>query len=587
MRLVALVPLVLLAAPLAAQSPDPTVPNLAALAAQPQSELAVVLNRWSTDRGALGRRYSGEYSPVRRERFRRFESTWRANLAAIDFDKLSRQGQVDYLLLDNKLRYELALLDRENALAAEMAPLLPFADTLYALLEQRRQLQRPDPASAAKTIAWMAAQADRTRRALGGASAGNAAATDGPKPSRIVAYRAADAIQELKRLFAGWLRFYSGYDAPMTWWVADPAKKFDASLDALRKTLREQVVGVREGQDEPIVGDPIGAAGLAADLAAEMIPYTPAELIAIAEKEYAFLEGEAKRAARDMGFGDDWKKALEKVKTEYPSVGQQTQSVRDLAWEATKYVEEKNLVTVPALAKEIWRMEMLSPEAQKTSPFFLGGEVIQVSSPTDGMTDDEKLQSLRANNTPMSHATVGHELIPGHHLQGFMADRSNTQRDIFSTPFYVEGWSLWWELHLWDLGFHRTADERMGALFWRMHRAARIIFSLKFHLGEWTPQQCIDFLVDKVGHERASATGEVRRSFNGNYSPLYQAGYLLGGMQLRSLYNDLVPTKKMTERQFHDAVLATGPMPIEMVRALLKPDVKLRRDYVANWKFAQ
>ena len=50
-------------------------------------------------------------------------------------------------------------------------------------------------------------------------------------------------------------------------------------------------------------------------------------------------------------------------------------------------------------------------------------------------------------------------------------------------------------------------------LFWRMHRCARIIFSLSFHLGKMTPQECIDFLVDKVGHERDNATAEVRRSF--------------------------------------------------------------------------
>ena len=127
----------------------------------------------------------------------------------------------------------------------------------------------------------------------------------------------------------------------------------------------------------------------------------------------------------------------------------------------------------------------------------------------------------------------------------------------------------------------------MGMLFWRMHRAARIIFSLKFHLGEWTPQQCIDFLVDAVGHERASATGEVRRSFNGSYSPLYQAGYLLGGMQLRALHTELVTSGKMTDRSFHDAVLAAGPMPIEMVRAQLEPDRPLTRTYRSAWRFGE
>jgi uncharacterized protein (DUF885 family) len=125
----------------------------------------------------------------------------------------------------------------------------------------------------------------------------------------------------------------------------------------------------------------------------------------------------------------------------------------------------------------------------------------------------------------------------------------------------------------------------MGALFWRAHRCARIIFSLKFHLGEWTPQQCIDFLVERVGHERASATGEVRRSFNGDYSPLYQAGYMLGALQIRDLHRKLVEGGKMTDKQFHDAILRGGPMPIEMVRAHLLQE-KLPLDFKPNWRFA-
>ena len=571
-------PLLLFATPLAAQARDSVVPDVLALVARPRSEVAPVLERWSTDRAALGRRYAVEYSPERRERFRSFYRGWQAELQRLPFEKLSRPGQVDFLLLDNKVRYELALLDREQKLAAEMAPLLPFAPTLFALVEERRRFVRPAPADAAKRITAMTTALDAARASM---------ATPANRPTKIVALRAAEAAADLRGQFQGWLRFYQGYDAEMTWWVGEPAKRFDAALEAWRKYLREQLVGAREGQDEPIVGDPIGAEELAVDLQAEMIAYTPAELIAIAEKEYAYLLGEAKKTARSMGFGDDWKKAAEKTKDDFAPVGKQTLAVRDMAFEAIQYVEKNNLVTVPPLAKEIWRMEMMSPAAQKVSPFFLGGEVIQVSSPTDGMTDEEKLMVLRANNLHGSRATVQHELIPGHHLQGFAAARNGTSRGIFSTPFYVEGWSLWWELFLWDRGFPVTPENRMGMLFWRMHRAARIIFSLKFHLGEWTPQQCIDFLVDAVGHERASATGEVRRSFNGSYSPLYQAGYLLGGMQLRALHTELVTSGKMTDRSFHDAVLAAGPMPIEMVRAQLEPERALTRTYRSAWRFGE
>ena len=60
---------------------------------------------------------------------------------------------------------------------------------------------------------------------------------------------------------------------------------------------------------------------------------------------------------------------------------------------------------------------------------------------------------------------------------------------------------------MYELGFDKTPEERVGALFWRMHRCARIIFSLKFHMGLWSPQECVDFLVDQVGHERANADG--------------------------------------------------------------------------------
>jgi uncharacterized protein (DUF885 family) len=121
-------------------------------------------------------------------------------------------------------------------------------------------------------------------------------------------------------------------------------------------------------------------------------------------------------------------------------------------------------------------------------------------------------------------------------------------------------------------------------LFWRMHRAARIVFSLGFHLGRMSPQQAIDFLVERVGHERANATAEVRRSFNGSYPPLYQLAYMMGGLQFRALHRELVESGRMGDRQFHDTIITGGPMPVEMVRARLIQQA-LPRDHRASWKY--
>ena len=192
--------------------------------------------------------------------------------------------------------------------------------------------------------------------------------------------------------------------------------------------------------------------------------------------------------------------------------------------------------------------------------------------------------SMRGNNRHFCRATVHHEVIPGHHLQGFMTDRWFAYRGPFGTPFWTEGWALWWEMLLWEKGFVSTPEDRVGALFWRMHRCARIRFSLGFHLGELTPEQCVELLVSEVGHERASAEGEVRRSFEGGYGPLYQCAYMLGGLQLRALSAELVDGGRMGLREFHDAVLHQNSIPIELVRAALS-DEPLARDLRSTWRF--
>lgn len=606
---------------------DPTasVPALTALVSARTSEMADVISRFASDQQVLQRRYDAPDSPAQRARIRAFYTTWRARLGELAFDRLSQEGKADYVLLDNHVRYQLELMDREQLERKEMLSLLPFADRVLALQDDRRDLKTIDAQASARTLADVTKAVDSLRALLEPAPArptGDSASAGGngtpravrvpaPKVSRTVGNRAADQLDLIRNTVGVWYRYYNGYDPLFSWWASNPYQKLDDAMRRYATTIRTRVVGTTPalvvagsggGQggagaapasaprnaaaaNEPIIGDPIGAEGLAADLRHAMIPYTADELIAIAEKEYAFSLAEARKAAREMGLGDDWKAAMEKVKNMYVEPGKQPDLIRDLANEADAFFAKHDWVTIPALAREDWRMEMMAPERQRVSPFFLGGDLILVSYPTADMTDEEKLMSLRGNNPYFSRAVVFHELNPGHHLQGFMSARYNAHRRVFSTPFWNEGQSLYWEMFLWDRDFHVTPEDRLGALAWRMHRSARIVFSLSFHLGKMTPEQAIEYVVDKVPFERANAEGEVRRSFNGSYSPIYQAAYMLGGLQLRALYKELVMSKKMTDREFHDAVLQGGPMPIAMVRARLA-NVKLTREGAAPWRFA-
>jgi uncharacterized protein (DUF885 family) len=543
---------------------------------EPPARLRSVIERFDEDYGALDRFYTAKTSPNRAERMRRLYADELELLGRLDFDSLGHDEQIDYILFKNYLEHEQKELARQQLQLDEMASLIPFARVISDLEDGRRKLDSIDSAKTAAVLDALGKQVVSTQQSFESSAA--------VKPKRTVANRAARTINGLRATLKNWFNFYNAYDPTFSWWNAEPYKAADDALAKYGTFVTEKLVGIKPDDKTTIIGDPIGREALIDELRYEMIPYTPEELVEIANKEFAWCEAEMKKASREMGYGDDWKKALEAVKQKYVEPGKQPELIKRLAFEAIDFVEKNDLVTVPPLAKESWRMEMMSPERQLVAPFFLGGETILVAYPTSGMTHEQKMMSMRGNNPYFAHATVFHELIPGHHLQQFMTRRYRPYRDTFYTPFWMEGWALYWEFLLWDKGFQKTPEDRVGALFWRMHRCARIIFSLNFHLEKMTPQQAVDFLVERVGHERDNASAEVRRSFSGDYGPLYQIAYMMGGLQFYALHHELVDSKRMTDREFHDGILHEGPIPVEMVRAILTGQT-LTRDRVPSWRF--
>ncbi|MBV6497672.1 MAG: hypothetical protein JFAIHJKO_02822 [Pyrinomonadaceae bacterium] len=548
----------------------------AAAQSEMPSRLRGEIERFAQDTGAFDRLWRSDLSSARMARLSELYADELAVLAKMNFESLNHDEQVDYILFKNHLEHEQHQMSQLKAQFAEMEPLIPFARTITDLEDARRRLEFADAAKSAAQLNDLAKQIADTQKAFESASA--------TKPKRTVAYRAARSVAALRDTLKRWYAFYNGYDPNFTWWCESPYKVADAELEKYQKFITTKLVGIAPDDKTTIIGDPIGREALIEELKFEMIPYTPEELVEIANKEFDWCIAEFKKASREMGYGDDYMKAIEAVKKTYVEPGKQPELIRDFAREAIDYVKKNDLVTVPRVAEESWRMEMMTPERQLVAPFFLGGETILVSYPTDTMTHEQKMMSMRGNNPHFARAVTHHELIPGHHLQGFMTSRYKPYRRMFGTPFWMEGWALYWEFLLWDRGFDKTPEDKIGALFWRSHRAARIIFSLNFHLGKWTPEQCVDLLVSKVGHERENALAEVRRSFAGDYGPLYQMAYMMGGLQFYALHHDLVDSKKMTDRDFHDAILKNGPIPVEMVRATLT-DAKLTRDHKPSWRY--
>ena len=693
-------------------SPAPAAQDLAvpsdlkSLLAPRHSEMRLVVQRYTMDRNLLNGNYAGAargrgrgrggaatpapqpvpISPARIARLKRFDMDWKAALNGLDARKLSPEATADLQALKRTIDENLAQLETDTATLAAMAPAIPFAPRLVALIEARIKVKDINSQAAAGEITAATKEIAAIR-------------AETLHLDRQTATRAAAAVDQLRGQTTEWFNFYNGYDPLFTWWMPLPFKHLDAALDRYSEVLRSKAATANAQRDAPaqavkpippapaprhpsvpdlqsiislpqdemipvvarfrgiqaggrrgaapaarpvsyykqwlealktldfdrlsrnaqvdylfikrtseqeiaraglklpanpprktddsgIPGAARGREGLIFDLSEEMIPYTPEQLIALANREFEWCVEEMKKASRQLGFGDDWKKAIEKVKDTYVPPGGQPAMIRDLLDEAVAWLREKDSMTIPAVAAESLHMIMMTPERQLVNPFFTGGSQISVSYPTNTMEYDQRLQSMRGNNPGFSHATAGHEMIPGHNLVGYLGQRYAGYRASLgsNTPFFGEGWPLYWELTFYDQGFHATPEQKIGALFWRMHRCARIIFSLNFHMGIWSPQEAIDFLVDQVGHERENATAEVRRSFGTSYSPLYQAAYLLGGLQLRGLRRELVDTRAMSEKAFHDEILRQGSMPIALIRLAVGKQ-KLTRDMNIDWEF--
>jgi uncharacterized protein (DUF885 family) len=554
------------------------------------SEMADMMIRFDADRASIMRFYStsgsgdewwlrqqrSDYnSPERRQRLMQLTAEYLRQTEAVNFDRMSINGKVDYLLFKRNLEDGNNILIQEQKNYEQVARFLPFSEKIYAIEKPRRRGIAVNGEIAAKELNDISKEVSEAIMTLKN--------TDSIEMKQ--ASLASDAVKGLQGALKNYYNFYNGYDPLFTWWVPKTYTGLDSLLNLYASSLRKKGKLNTSQKDDGsgIIGSPIGREELIRSLRLEFIPYAAEEMVDIANKEFAWCDAELLKASREMGFGDNWKAAQEKVKNLYVQPGKQPEAMYDLYKQSLDFLKKNDLVTIPPLAEEAWGMYMMSPDRQRVNPFFLGGESLIISYPTNTMTYEEKMMSMRGNNPYFSRATVHHELIAGHHLQGYMNARHKTYRE-FNTPFWVEGNALYWELLLWDLGFPRKPEDKIGMLFWRMHRCARIIFSLNYHLGKWTPQQCIDFLVDRVGHERANAEGEVRRSFTGGYGPLYQIAYMIGGLQFMALKRELVDTRKMTYKQYHDAILHENSLPIEMLRAILT-DQPLTKNFKTSWRF--
>ena len=353
------------------------------------SEIRPLIDRYQVDLRNVNRVYSTPGSALRQTKREEFYRDHLKLLEGVKFDTLSQPGKVDYILLRRRLERESAQVMADGRQDAEIAKLVPFQQTVIGFEEARRRMETIDGQKSAAQLARLSVEI---------ASARDSKPT-APPP---VLASAAQRLAGLRNTMKSWHDFYALYDPKFSWWVEVEYKKSDEAMEAFAQELHKvsgatgpltapappaegfgggrgggggggrgggrggavRSTGPRGSNEELSGAGPAGNAALLSALSTAMIAYTPDELVGIANQEFAWCDREMLRASKELGFGAEWKKALEAVKNKYVEPGQMIYLVRDLSREAIEYLEKRELVTIPPMLKEDYWEEAMTPQAQ-------------------------------------------------------------------------------------------------------------------------------------------------------------------------------------------------------------------------------
>ena len=175
--------------------------------------------------------------------------------------------------------------------------------------------------------------------------------------------------------------------------------------------------------------------------------------------------------------------------------------------------------------------------------------------------------NLKARPKYEMEALSLHEAVPGHHLQLSLAqEMENTPefRKHVGYSAFVEGWALYSESLGEDIGLYKDPYSKFGQLSYEMWRAVRLVVDTGMHSMGWTRDQAIQFFKDNTGKTDQDIIVEVDRYI---VWPGQALAYKLGQLKIRKLRTEAERRlgAKFNVRDFHDAVLEQGAVPLNLL----------------------
>ncbi len=302
------------------------------------------------------------------------------------------------------------------------------------------------------------------------------------------------------------------------------------------------------------------------------------ELLRFGKRVYRQTVNELTQTAARLNKRYTWEEQVEILKRDHPTNSELVQYYADEMKRAKRFVIEHRLVDIPEGEKidvvptpEFARPIIPYAAYMSPAPFEKEQRGIFWVTPVDrDKTPAQMEEQLRGHSVHGIVVTALHEAYPGHHLQLTVGNllRHRPLRMLLGTSVFNEGWALYCEQLMWEQGFYDDLRARLLQLKDQLWRACRVILDVNLHVGGWSFDKGVKFLVEKAKLEPPNAAAEVRRYCQ---TPTQPMSYAVGKEQVLAVLDDY---RKMRAgafnlRQFHNELIRHGSLPVKQLRQLM------------------
>lgn len=530
----------------------------------------------------------GDLSAPGRKAFVDFSKKMLAELDAIGVDKLSRKNQIDAAILSNQIRYDIWTSEVLQPWAWDPQVYSRLAGgALYTLM--------------ARDFAPLPQRLDAAAARMEKIPALFAQMRENLDPARVPKIHA----ETVAKQNAGILGIVDGLILPHADQLqGEQRKRLDAAVETLRTAVAEQ----QSWLDDTLVPNAKGDFRIGAELydaklafalnsplsraeirqrAEASIKQTRAQMYQIARKvlaEQPETHGESAPSTpaampdnpSHEQQQDVIEAALELAYAERPQRDEVVEVAKASTRQATAFVREEQLVTVPDAPVEI----ILMPEFQRgvsvaycdsPGPLDKDLKTFYAVSPIPDSWSEEQVESfLREYNTRSIHELSIHEAMPGHYLQLWHSNKyPSTLRAVLGSGSFIEGWGMYAEKVMADAGYMDN-DPLMQLIQrkWSLRATANAILDQAIHVDGMTREEAMELMTETTFQQEREAAGKwVRAQLTSAQLPTYFVGY--------SEHVDLrreIEAKRgeaFDLKAYHDEVLSHGSPPVRFVRQLM------------------